>query len=100
MNIKKSTINAYRQQVDMYIANKNFNAALDLAAKYPLKKGYVICQSRALSEFKVQKEKLLEVYHVEKDNPHYKVSGNMRIFLVAALESLFERRQKRIKKTA
>jgi hypothetical protein len=97
MNIKKSTINEYIRQVEVHLVNNNYKAALDIAAKYPLKKGYIICQSRALSEFIVQKENLLEVNHVQKDNPHYKLSSNMRIFLVAELESLFVRKHKRDK---
>ncbi len=98
MNIKKSTLNSYKRQVEMYIANNNFNAALDLAAKYPLIKGYTICQTKALSEFKVKKDNLLNVYHVQKENPYYSSASGMRLFLVAELETLFERRQKKVKK--
>ena len=79
-------------EVDQFIENKDFKAALDIAGRYPLKKGHVICQTTALDEFIVTKENLLKTNHLLKKNPRYEVAGDMKIFLVAELETLFQRK--------
>lgn len=94
MNIKEKKIKFYIKKVDDYISNKKFVEALNIATKYPLENGYVICQTRALDEFKVKKEDLQYVHHIEKDNPHYKTASRMKIFLIVELESLFKKREK------
>ena len=92
MNIKKETIRRYISQVELLLANNCYTSALNIAANYPLKNNYTICQTRALKEFKVKKDELLKVNHVVKENPHYRQAGAMNIFLIVELESLFERR--------
>lgn len=92
MNIKKETINLYTKNVEGYIFNKNYLKALEIAANFPLGNGFTICQTKALAEFIVNKEKLNTLNHIEKDNPHYRNASKMKIFLVAELESQFKRR--------
>ena len=97
MNIKEQTIKNYIKKVDTYINKKKYVEALEIAAKFPLKNGYVICQTRALDEFIVNKDDLHNINHVEKDNPHYKTASKMKIFLVVELEYLFKRRVRKNK---
>lgn len=52
MNIKHSTIEKLRNEVDNLIETGNFKSALDIASRYPLSigssKSYVICKSRLI----------------------------------------------------
>jgi ribosomal protein S13 len=100
MNIKHSTIEKLRNQVDNLIETGNFKSALDIASRYPLgigsSKSYVICKSRLINEYKVSEIDLNKLNVIERKNPHYSSAANMKLYLEAEVECLIERRKNNI----
>lgn len=100
MNIKQSTIEKLRNEVDQLIETENFKSALDIASRYPLSigssKSYVICKSRLMNEYEVSEIDLNKLNVVERKNPHYSLAANMKLYLEAEVQCLFKRRKNNI----
>lgn len=98
MNIKISTIEKFRNQVDNLIETGNFKSALDIASRYPLgigsSKSYVICKSRLINEYKISEIDLNKLNVVEKKNPHYSKASAMKLYLEEEVRLKFPLKEK------
>ena len=93
MRMKEETRLKYITEVEKYITRRWYKRALSVAGKYPLKKDFIICQTRALDEYIVSKKNLLKVPHIVKENPRFRYAHPMKIYLVAELDKKFPKRE-------
>jgi len=94
MNIKQSTIDKYQKLVDVLIDAKDWEQALELASRFVPGRGYIICKTRLLAEYRVKNDDITSVAHIIKKNPHYSNASDMILFLEAKVKEKFQRKQK------
>lgn len=98
MNIKKETIEKYREEVELLIRNGEYKKGLEIASKYPLKvgdkNGFVITKTRLLNQYDIQIEDLVTLSFVEKENPHFKGANKMILFFEPEVENRFKLKAK------
>ncbi len=93
MNIKKEKMMKVKGSIDNYISTGEYVSALDLIRRYKVD-GYTITMTRAVHEYKVEREELLNLPHHVVANPHFSSSHPMRLFLTSQLNELFEYRNR------
>lgn len=93
MNIKQETIQKFRNEVKELINQSKFKEALDIASRYPLKinenDGFVITKTRLLNQYNIKESDLDSLSSVEKNNPYYKTSAKMILYLEAEVSTKF-----------
>lgn len=96
MRIKQNTIDKYRSVIDDLIIQGKLKEALELASKYPLhwghESGYVICKTRLLKQYLITNSDIETLNQIQKNNPHYKLSSPMILFLEYEVKLKFNKK--------
>lgn len=73
------------------LKRKHYRKALQIISKLKLG-GYTITKSRLKDEHHLSAEEIEKLNYIEADNPHYKKSGAMRLYLIQEIEDKFIRK--------
>jgi hypothetical protein len=70
------------------LKRKHYRKALEIIEKLKLR-GYTVTRSRLKEEYKLLPAEIEKLNYIEVDNPHYKKSGAMRLYLINEIEDKF-----------
>lgn len=85
MNLTKEKQKKIRKKVESLIKRKCHVQALNLIGAYKLR-GYTITKGRAKKEYGLSEKQILKLPCNEVDNPYYKSSSPMKLYLIAQCE--------------
>lgn len=85
MNISKETLQNAIKLCDSEAKLGHYSNALIIVEKYYLK-GKTITRRTLRTQYKATKKQIEQLNFIEVENPYYKSSGAMRLYLIAEVE--------------